>query len=98
MTLKMLLRILATPSCWLRNHHYSDEWDRRINDALDGGAVISEVGELTANINGERIWIANHPYASCTPRPGLQVMPSRATVFRLMDAIHGAGLPTLKKR
>lgn len=98
MNVKMLLRILTTPTCWIRNHDYSAEWDRRLNCALDKGAIISDVGTHTVKINGDQIWISNHPYASAVPYLGLQVMPSRATVFRLMDAVHSDGLPTLNKR
>ena len=50
--------------------------------------VFTEVGKYTAVLNGEIIWIANHPYASVTSYSNQGVgMPRRSTVFMFWDAL-----------
>lgn len=83
-----LLRIILTPGCWIRNYRKCSHIDNLINKLLDSGDIQIE-SECMAIIGGRTIWIGNAPYAAGTLYEGKPVMgmPSRRTVFRLMDAI-----------
>jgi hypothetical protein len=62
-------------------------WDNKINEFLDD-PKFTNLCEHYVQLNGRKIWIANHPYACCTPcTNGAGVMPSRATVWRFFDAL-----------
>lgn len=61
----LLLRVLLTPMCWIRNGWTDKEWDRSLRaKLLDDPEIIVNDGGCTASIDGVTIWIANHPYAS----------------------------------
>lgn len=81
----MFLRILFTPSCWIRNHPTSLEWDEWLSKALED-PEISELGNHDCLINGKGVWISNYPYCYGGPRR-VWVLPKRSTVFRLHDII-----------
>ena len=89
MKLSMLLRILTTPSCWIRNYAYSHAWDKELNALMDkynfepSTVAVATLGPYT-------VWIENHPYASFhqyLPNT-IKLLPSRATVFRAMDKLN----------
>lgn len=94
---KMFFRILTTPSCWIRNYRTNKFWDKKINQCLDN-PCFSSLSEHAVMLNGMKIWIENHPYASvrdvCCKKLG---MPSRATVFRFYDALQKYRADSLSK-
>jgi len=79
------LRVLLSPSCWLQQHPYSEEWERRLRSLL-GNEPFTNFGRHTAEIGGHTVWIANRPYASMsTYGTGVQVRPARATILEAHD-------------
>lgn len=81
------MRIFVTPSCWIRNERTDKHWDRRIRKELENPTFTDFTGR-TVRLNGAKIWIANHPYASVTNHDrGIGGMPSRRTVFMFDDAL-----------
>ena len=90
MKLKTILRILTTPSCWIRNHKTDLIWDMKLNQLLDK-YDFADIEEHTARLGDQKVWIKNHPFASFSPynRPygPLHVLPKRETVFRAHDKL-----------
>lgn len=88
MKLRELIRILTTPSCWLRNYPYSPELDRQLNELMDKHTFVP-LGAHRAQLGPIVLWTANHPYASFhimfNDLTSMRLMPSRATVFRAHD-------------
>jgi len=78
------LRVLTTPSCWIRNYKTCKHLSRFINDALDSGGAPVQFSEFRVKLASKTFWAGNFPYAY-----GLvgSRMPDRATVFRLADAV-----------
>jgi len=86
------LRVIFTPSCWIRNEFTNREWDREINIQLQN-PVFTKKSEYTCDFNGQKIWISNYPYDYCTDyETGIKGMPSRKTVFKFKDALDNAGI------
>jgi hypothetical protein len=88
MAMPVLLRILTTPSCWMRNRRFDARVDVVLNKLLDEYAVT----KLTAHhmvIGGRVVWVANWPYCfgHFTDRSDAMGLPSRATCFRLRDRL-----------
>ena len=82
-----LIRVLTTPSCWIRNRSTNKIWDREINLQLNN-PTFTEVGNATCRLNGQAIWTENYPYDSFTDREtGISGMPSTKTVFRFNDIL-----------
>ena len=84
--MKNLLRVIATPSCWLQNYTYSSLWDRELRRMLDKGDKIVIVDNYYVKIGGVEVWVENYPYAYGRPN-GIEIRPSRSTVLRLHDAV-----------
>ena len=80
------ISIILDPRMWLMLFPYSRTWDNWVNKSLDEGKF-TDIGEYTARLNGELIWIANYPYGFGTPHNGLHVRPSRMTIRRIMRRI-----------
>lgn len=78
------LRILLTPSCWLRNYKTCPHMSRFINAALDRGEVPTQPDPYRIELAGKNFWGENYPYAY--GHVG-NLMPDRTTVFRLADAV-----------
>lgn len=102
MNIKTMIRILCTPSCWTRNCKSSRELSRFFNERLDAGEVPVQNDFYYASLGGVSFWLGNFPYAYGEPAltyAGRKVMPDRATVFRLHDAIPPTlpSLPALLK-
>lgn len=83
-----LLRVLITPSCWIRNYPTNNYWDRSVRLNLKN-PDFTLINRCEVRLNGKKIWIANHPYASVTDAEthNDNVMPSRRTVFMFGDAL-----------
>jgi len=83
-----ILRVLFTPSCWMRIERTSNGWDKFLNDCMDRGEVVTSTHIYTAQISGRTIWIANgyfgygHEYDS-----GIGDACSRSTMFRLIKYV-----------
>ena len=62
------LRFLFVPSYWQMNNKYNREWDKELNDLLDGYVFHRSMdGGFTAVLGDKRLWIQNHPYGSFMP-------------------------------
>lgn len=82
-----LLRVLVTPSCWLQNYPYSTAWDAELRRLMNTNCFVCE-DRYTALLDGRRIWISNHPYASFTPYWEIaRVRPSRSTILEAFDKL-----------
>ncbi len=78
MSLRDVLRVLITPSCWLQVGTYSEDWDRTLVGLLQTDRF-RNIGDYDATIGAYSVWIANHPYGSM--RFGV-FRPRRATILR----------------
>ena len=58
-----MFRVLFTPSCWIQNHQYSEDWDRRLRKLMMQHSF-KPLDNYRAELGGIKMWIANHPYAS----------------------------------
>ena len=83
MKIKDILRVIVTPTCWVRIDQYSKIWDAELNRLLDT-CKITNIDEYSVMIGGKRIWIANHPYGSGSI-VGSGITCARTTAFRLWD-------------
>lgn len=86
--LKYTIKVLITPSCWIRNYRTSKIWDKQFLKLLEENNW-ERTSVYTAYIGSEEVWISNHPYASFFPyRPaGGGALPSRKTVLYAMDRL-----------
>lgn len=86
-----LLRVLLTPSCWMRVGKYSTEWDLEFTELMENHTFEGRK-EYSVQLGPVRVWLGNHPYASfssfkydgqvvCGP------LPKRITVLRAMDKL-----------
>jgi hypothetical protein len=86
--MKYWIKVLLTPSCWIRNYPYSKEYDDICLKQLEN-PVFTNVGEHYAQLNGKLVWINNYPYAAFHLERGRLAykLPSRRTVFKLKEAL-----------
>lgn len=87
--MKYLFKVLTNPTCWFRSYKISPEWDKKLNSELDNPDFTC-LEKHSVKLNGQKVWIANHPYASCSPYPGqdtINILPKRTTIFRFFDAL-----------
>ena len=85
--MKHLLRVLTSPSCWLRSWRTNKDLDAAINKLLDAGADIT-FDRYTTTLGPLSLWTANFPYSYGRENTidGIG-LPSRKTAFRLYDTI-----------
>lgn len=50
MKLKDIIRIIVTPSCWIRNHPTSQYLSKHINSAIDCGSPVVKVGPASVKL------------------------------------------------
>lgn len=81
--LKYLVRVLLTPTCWIRNERTNNVWDRELNQLMEKYDFQPITG-YTARLGPVELWVANHPYASFTLR-NQTFLPKRTTVLRAYD-------------
>ena len=83
------LRVLFHPTCWGRNARTNRAWDRKLNEMLDN-PTFSHHGGYIITLNGTKIWIENkyYAYGSNYSIKNNDDLPSRRTVFRLVDSIN----------
>lgn len=82
-------KVLTTPSCWPQNESYSTFWNAKLNMLLDT-EEFTDITQHTAKLGNTTVWIANHPYASFTPRNSIcsfPVRPSRRTILKAHDKL-----------
>lgn len=65
--LKYTIKVLLTPSCWIRNHPTSKVWDMRLLNLMEENKWRGN-GRYTAYIGKEEIWIEKPPL--CVVRTG----------------------------
>lgn len=87
------LRVIITPSCWIRNHSIDQSFNEGMITALND-PEFNRIDEHFVELNGIKLWVCNYPYCyGCEDLPtGLTFLPSRVTVFKLHDAISRAGI------
>ena len=100
MTLKMLWRILTTPSCWTQLYPHDKQCDELIRYLLDNKDRVTThfarfedstiFYNLVLRIDGNEysFWIANKWYAYLSRGWGIQhepIMPSRSLCFEFYD-------------
>lgn len=93
------LRILLSPSYWIMNNSYSKDWDAAMLASLEAGEKFTDIDDYTARFGGRLIWIANHPYASFTPRSSFVggFRPSRVTIMKLRERLEECIIEQLKE-
>ena len=82
--IKDVLTIIFWPKIWLMNDRYNKDWDKKLNSLMKANKF-EQGSEYDATIGGTKVWIANHPYASFSPRSlgeNIKVRPSRITILR----------------
>jgi len=79
------IRVLFTPSVWLQINPYSEKWDHELMARLHY-MRFERCDEYTAYLGDREIWIANHPYASFSPRTPI-VRPRRITILKAHDKL-----------
>ena len=86
--LKYTIKVLLTPSCWVRIHRTSRIWDKQLQKLLEENKWRNH-DWYTAYLDNNEIWISNHPYASfCPYKPvKLNVLPRRKTVLYAADRL-----------
>lgn len=86
--LKYTIKVLLTPSCWIRDHPTSKVWDMRLLNLMEENKWRVN-DRYTACLGNIEIWIANYPYTSFNPcnTAGLRVLPSRKTSLYAMDRL-----------
>jgi hypothetical protein len=96
--LRLLLRILMTPSCWCRLGETDRKLSRFINDSLESGHTPERICKYTVSLNGRELWVRNYAYGYGAEwwRRVAAPLPDRATVFRLRDAVRLADQITLE--
>lgn len=82
-----IIRILTTPSCWIRNYPTDRALSKWINYSLNRGYSPEYLSRYNCSLNGKVLWIANYPYAYGHLDNGHSGMPDRTTVFRLKKAL-----------
>jgi len=82
--MKHLLRVLTSPSCWLRSAATNKELDAAINKLLDAGVNITADGYM-ATLGPIFLWAEAFPYIHGGHTVDGIGLPSRRTVFRLYD-------------
>ena len=81
------LRILLTPTCWIRNHGFNKSLDGWMRKALEN-PQFSNLTSHRVTLNGKEFWIENYPYAyAYLTKYKLMGLPSRSTVFDFADAL-----------
>lgn len=86
--LKYTIKVLITPSCWIRDQSTSKVWDMRFLKLLEENKW-ERPEPYTACLGNIEIWTSSHPYASFSAwNPvRLRVIPSRKTSLYAMDRL-----------
>lgn len=85
--LSLFIRVLYTPSCWIRNRPTNREWDKKVRQQLKN-PKFTNINSYKCNLRDLTIWTENYPYAYGTDDTGrVKGMPSRRTVFKLRNAL-----------
>ena len=85
--LLLFVRIFRTPRSWVRNRCTNWEWDREIRRQLKA-PKFTNVGRYDCSLGSLSFWTENYPYEYGYDTTGvIKGMPSRRTVFLLMDAL-----------
>lgn len=79
-----LLRVLCTPNCWIQDYELNLEHDKWLVKSL-GTSHFEEGSTHTVMLNGNVLWVANHPYASFT---NIGMRAKRITILRAMDKLN----------
>ena len=82
------IRVLFMPSCWIQPYPYSETYDQWLKKVLKTHKFKVE-NQYEATIDGETVWIENHPYASFTKPHGFvnRVRPARSTILLAWDKL-----------
>lgn len=85
------LKALLTPACWVTVGTYNKQYDKWLNTQIDNQIPFTNISDYTASLNGQTLWIVNHPYSSfgtyndpikCA---SAQLIAKRSTMLKAMD-------------
>ena len=83
--LMLLIRVLLTPSYWIRIYRYDSSYDKWLRLQLIN-PIFTDMDAHTIKLNGKLIWIASYPYGSYRLFDGSE-LPSRRTPLLMKAAI-----------
>lgn len=78
------IKYLFKPAWWFRVYQSSEELDLFLNKCVDDCVDIDYVSKFECKVGGVKVWIANHPYGSCSV---MGLMPKRATQERFFNYV-----------
>lgn len=89
---KYLMKVLITPSCWVRSYQTSEVNDEKLLDLLKKHKF-KKIDNSTASLGGVVFWVGNHPYSSfflikasaLTTKE--KMLPKRTTVLYAYDRL-----------
>lgn len=90
---KLFLRVLVTPSFWMRDVPASKEWDRAVRALIASGKISTKkVDGYTISVGQITIWLGNFPYGygRSYGSGACSFLPTRRTALLLYDAIAAA--------
>ena len=83
-----MLKVLLTPSIWLRNSPTNLGWSYRLNTLMDNKTKVKLLSSCTAEFeDGTSVWVANYPYAYGSNAKNDGYLPTRKTALRLAEYI-----------
>lgn len=83
--LMLLIRVLLSPSYWIRIYRYDSSYDKWLRLQLRN-PIFTDMDKHTIKLNGKLIWIASYPYGSYRTYNGSE-LPSRRTTLLMKCAI-----------
>ena len=89
---KYLMKVLITPSCWVRIYQSSEAHDAKLLDLLKK-YKFEKIDNFTTSLGGVVFWIKNHPYASfylfkeSFQTTKEKMLPKRTTVLYAYDRL-----------
>jgi hypothetical protein len=76
------LKILFTPKIWNQLNAYNAEVDEFLLETIEYETRITDIGDSTCDINGNKVWIGNYPYAFATIN---DFRASRKTILKFSE-------------
>lgn len=83
----LLIRVLLSPSCWIRNKGIDPYLDKWLRLQLINPQFNDDSGVYTIKLNGKRLWIGNYPYDCYHIVNKEDGLPTRRTVLLMKAAI-----------
>jgi hypothetical protein len=88
-TLKHRINALLSSEWWMLSGTYNKSFDKWLLESINNRMLFYNITGVTACINGQKLWIANHPYYSfrlATDKIGINNRrPSKTTILLAKD-------------